>query len=81
MEILAYMALGGGDVLGQVLTYEGGGEAGPSSKLAGVDDLCPGGDNGAKTGVVQIKDQIYESFHFIGTIDMRLQKSWIGRLS
>ena len=75
------MALGGGDELGQVLTYLILCEAGPSSKIADVGGLCPGGDTGAKTSVVQIKDQIYESFHFIGTIDMRLQKSWIGRLS
>ena len=74
MEILAYMALGGGDALGQVLTYEGGGEAGPSSKLAGVDDLCPGGDNGAKTGAVQINDQIHESFNFVDAFDTHLRK-------
>ena len=58
------MALGGGDGLGQMLTYEGQGEAGPSRKIAGVGGLCPGGYNGDKTGVVQIKDQIHESFHF-----------------
>ena len=58
------MAIGGGGGLGQVLVYEGQGEAGPSSKIAGVDSLFPGGGNGAKTSVVQIKDQILESFHF-----------------
>ena len=75
------MALGGGNGLGQVISYEGQGEAGPSSKIAGVDGLCPGGDNGAKTGTVQIKYQIHESFHFVGTVDMRLRKSWIGQRS
>ena len=53
------MALGGGDGLGQMLTYEGQGEAGPSSKIAGINDLCPGGDHGSKTGAVQINDQIF----------------------
>ena len=33
-------------------------------KIAGVNGLCLGGDNGAKTGEVQIKDQILEIFHF-----------------
>ena len=58
------MALVGGDGLGQVLTYEGQGESGPSSKISGVDGLCPGGYNMAKTGAVKIKDQILDSFHF-----------------
>ena len=75
------MALGGGNGLGQVISYEGQGEAGPSSKIAGVDGLCPGGDNGAKAGAVQTKDHIHESFHFVGAVDMRLQKRWIGHRS
>ena len=50
------MALGSGDGLGQVFTYKGQGESGPISKIAGVNGLYPGGDNGAKTGAVQIKD-------------------------
>ena len=56
MAILAQMALGGGDGLGEVLAYEGRGEAGLSSKIAGANILCSGGDHGAKTGVVQIND-------------------------
>ena len=75
------MTLGGGGGLEQVLTYEGRGEARPSSKIASVDNLCPGGDNGDKTGTVQIKDHIHESFHFVGAVDMRLRKRWIGRRS
>ena len=54
---------------------------GPSSKIAGVNSLFPGGGNGDKTSVVQIKDQILESFHFLGAVDMRLRKRWIGRRS
>ena len=46
------MTLGGGDGLGQVLTYKGRVEAGPSSKTASFNGLCPGGYNGAKTGAV-----------------------------
>ena len=42
------MALGGSDGLGQVFAYEVRCEAGPSSKIAGVYGLFPGGDNGAK---------------------------------
>ena len=75
------MCLGGSNGLGQVLTYKGRGEAGPSTKIAGVDGIFPGGDNGAKTGAVQIKDHILENFHFVGAVDMRLQKRWIGRWS
>ena len=75
------MTLGGGGGLEQVLTYEGRGEARPSSKIASVDNLCPGGDNGDKTGTVQIKDHIHESFHFVGAVDMCLRKRWIGRRS
>ena len=69
------MALGGGNGIGQVLMNEGRGEAGPSSIIASVYGLCPGGDNGAKTGVFQIKDQILESFHFVGAVDTRLRKN------
>ena len=61
--------------------YKGRSEALTSSKIAGVSGLCPGGDNGDKTGAVQIKDQIHESFHFVGAVDMRLQKKWIERRS
>ena len=75
------MALGGGDGLEQVLAYEGRGDAGPSSKIAGVDGLCPGGDHRAKKGTVQINDQILDSFHFVGAVDMRLRKRLIGRRS
>ena len=75
------MALGGGDVLGKVLVHEGRGEAGPSSKISGVNGLCPGGDHGAKTGAVQINDRIFERFHFVGAVDMRLRKRWIGQQS
>ena len=72
------MCLGGSNGLGQVLTYKVQGEAGPSSKIAGVYGLCPGGDNRSKIGAVQIKDLILESFHFVGAVDMGLQKRWIG---
>ena len=58
------MALGGSDGLGQVFAYEVRCEAGPSSKIAGVYGLFPGGDNGAKTGAVQIKDHILDIFSF-----------------
>ena len=75
------MSLGGGGGLGQVLRYEVRGEAGPGSKIAGVNNLFPGGDNGDKTGTVQIKDHIHESFHFVGAVDMCLRKRWIGRRS
>ena len=75
------MALGGGNGHGKVLAYESHGEAGPGSKISGIDGLCPGGDNGAKTGAVQIKNHILESFYFVGTVDMRLRKRWIGRQS
>ena len=75
------MDLGGGYGLGQVPTYKGEGEAGPSSKISGVTGLCPGGDNGDETGAVEIKDQIHKSFYFIGAVDMRLRKTWIGRRS
>ena len=75
------MALGGGNGLKQVLMYEGRGEAGSSSKIAGVDGLCPCGDHGAKTGAVQINEQILESFHFVGAVEMRFRKRWIGRRS
>ena len=44
------MARGGGDGLGKVLAQKVQGEAGPISKIAGVDCLIPGGDHGAKTG-------------------------------
>ena len=30
---------------------------------------------------MQIKDHIQESFHFVGAVDMRLRKRWIGRRS
>ena len=46
------MDLGGGDGIGQMIAYEGRGEAGPSSKIAGVNGIFPGGDNGDKTGAV-----------------------------
>ena len=49
------MALGGGNGLGKVLMYEGQREAGPSSRIAGVNGLFPGGYNGTKTGAMQIK--------------------------
>ena len=75
------MALGGGDGLGQVISYEGQGEAGPSSKIAGVDGLSTGVYHGAKTGAVQINNQIFERYHFVRAVDMRLQKRWIGHRS
>ena len=78
MAILAQMPLGGGDDLGKVLAYEGQSEAGPSGKIASVDSLCPGRDHRDKTGAVKINDQIFESFHFVGAVDMRLRKRWIG---
>ena len=72
------MALGGGDGLGEVIVHEGRGEAGPSIEIPGIDGLSPGGDHGAKTGAVQINDQIFESFHFVVGVYMRLRKRWIG---
>ena len=75
------MALGSGDGLGQVLMYKGQGKAGPISKIAGVNGLFPGGENRSKTGAMQIKDQIHESFYFAGAVDMRLRERWIGRRS
>ena len=47
------MDLGVGNGIGQVLTYKGRGEAGPSSKIAGVNGIFPVADKGAKSGVVQ----------------------------
>ena len=72
------MDLDGSDCLGKVLVYEGQGEARPSGKIAGVDGLSPGGDHRTETGGVYINDQIFEPFHFLGAVDMRLQKKWIG---
>ena len=46
------MAIGGGDVLGKVSVHEGRGEAGPSSKIDGINGLSPGEDHRAKTGAV-----------------------------
>ena len=52
MEILEYMALGGGNCLGKVFAHKGRSGARPSGKIAGVNGLIPGGDHGAKTGAV-----------------------------
>ena len=79
MAILVWIALGGGDGLGKVFAYKGRVQDGPSNKRAGVDDSCPGGDNGAKIGVVQISHQIFERFHFVCAVDISLRKRWIGR--
>ena len=81
MEILAYKALGGGNGLGNLLAHEGRGESGPSGVIAGVDGLIPGGDRGAKTGVVYINDHILKRFDFVGAVAMCLKKRWIGRWS
>ena len=64
-----------------MLAHKGQGEAGPSSKIAGVDGLSTGVYHGAKTGAVQINNQIFERYHFVGAVDMRLQKRWIRRRS
>ena len=75
------MTLGGCDGLGKVLAHEGQCESGPSSKIAGVDGLIPGGYHGAKTGEVQINDQIFGRFNFLCAVDLRLRKRWLGRRS
>ena len=75
--ILVKMAIGGGNGLGKLLAYEGQGEAGPSSKIAGVNGLCPGGYHGAITDAVQINGQIFERFHFVGAVYIRLRNRWI----
>ena len=75
------MALGGENGLGKMLAHKGQGEAGPSSKIVGVDGIIPGGYHGAETGTVQINYKIFKRFHFVGAVDMRLRKRWIGRRS
>ena len=55
-SILSQVAFGCRQGLGKVLANEGGREPRPSCKETSIDGLCPGFDNGAEAGTVEIDD-------------------------
>ena len=56
---------------GKVLANEGGRESRPGCKETSIDGLCPGFDNGAEAGRVEIDDYIRQRFHGMDAVDER----------
>ena len=77
------MSLRSGDRFGQVFANELGSETRPGGEEASIDGLCPGLDNWAEAGTVEVAYEIRECRHVLDAVDewevvWRITGRWWG---